>query len=154
MRFSRPRFTIRGLMILVVIAGLMLTGVAAYRKRIRTTALQSATADYVNARLTREVAELAVVEYKDGVLKSDLATIEGEIALAESDLRRVRASSTSDNKAKLRLEHARERLDRLKYTGSETLKALQVEVDVSKANELAKKEMVDLLEAAFARQWW
>ena len=50
---------------------------------------KSAKANYANATLTREVAEIAVVEYKEGIFKQDLATVEGEIKLAESDLSRA-----------------------------------------------------------------
>ena len=49
---------------------------------------KSAEANYENAKLTREVAEIAVVEYEEGIYKQDLATVEGEIKLAESDLSR------------------------------------------------------------------
>ena len=49
---------------------------------------KSAEANYENAKLTREVAEIAVIEYEEGIFKQDLATVEGEIKLAESDLSR------------------------------------------------------------------
>src|SRR5262249_48031591 len=49
---------------------------------------KSAEANFQNAKLTREVAEIAVVEYEEGIYKQDLATVEGEIKLAESDLAR------------------------------------------------------------------
>ncbi len=41
------------------------------------------------ARAEREVAELTKQEYKQGILQQDLATVEGEIKLAESDLTRT-----------------------------------------------------------------
>ena len=47
---------------------------------------KSAEANFQNAKLTREVAEIAVVEYEQGIYIQDLATVEGEIKLAESDL--------------------------------------------------------------------
>ena len=50
---------------------------------------KSAEANFENATLTREVAEIAVVEYVEGIFKQDLATVEGEIKLAESDLSRA-----------------------------------------------------------------
>ena len=49
---------------------------------------KSAEANHENAKLTREVAEIAVVEYEEGIFKQDFATVEGEIKLAESDLSR------------------------------------------------------------------
>jgi len=44
---------------------------------------KSAAANYENAKLTREVAEIAVVEYVEGIYVQDLQTVEGEIKLAE-----------------------------------------------------------------------
>ena len=41
---------------------------------------------YEIAKLTREIAEIAVEEYEEVGYPQDLATIEGEIKLAESDL--------------------------------------------------------------------
>ena len=52
-------------------------------------ATQGAEASYQNARLTREVAEIAVKEYEEGIYLQDKATIQGEIKLAESDLARA-----------------------------------------------------------------
>jgi hypothetical protein len=49
----------------------------------------SASANYDNAKLTREVAEIAVVEYEEGIFKQDLATAMGELILAESDAKRA-----------------------------------------------------------------
>jgi RNA polymerase sigma factor (sigma-70 family) len=58
---------------------------------------QSAQANYQNARLNREVAEIAVKEYEEGIYLADRATIQGEIKLAES----------ASQKAKARLERTR-----------------------------------------------
>ena len=82
-------------MIMVVLASLVLTLVVEQRNRRRRlvalqNALQNALAVYRNARLTREVAEIAVVEYAQGIYAQDLATVKTEIALAESDLQRAR----------------------------------------------------------------
>ena len=55
---------------------------------------KSAEANHENAKLTREVAEIAVVEYEEGIFKQDLATVEGEIKLAESDLSRARKTAS------------------------------------------------------------
>src|SRR3954447_13910671 len=52
-------------------------------------ATQGAEASYQNAKLTREVAEIAVTEYVEGIYKQDKATILGEIKLAESELTRA-----------------------------------------------------------------
>ena len=47
---------------------------------------------YEIAKATRELAEIAVEEYEDVIYPRDLATVEGEIKLAESDLKRCRGS--------------------------------------------------------------
>jgi len=51
-------------------------------------ATQGAEASFQNAKLTREVAEIAVKEYEEGIFLQDEATCKGEIKLAESDLAR------------------------------------------------------------------
>jgi HlyD family secretion protein len=176
MRMSRPRFTILTLMIVVVIASLVLTAIAVYRQRIRLTALQSATADYKNARLTREVAEIAVKEYVEGIFVQDKAMAEDEIKLAQSDLSRSeerldwatrmskkgyvsKASAISEDlnlkKAQFALEQAESKLKvLLDYTRAKTIKELDSEVKTARANELLKKATLEQLKAAFARQWW
>jgi RND family efflux transporter MFP subunit len=56
-------------------------------QRITTMSAQAA---YQNARLTREVAEIAVKEYTDGIYVQDRATIQGELKLAQSDQMRAK----------------------------------------------------------------
>ena len=48
-----------------------------------------AEAAYQQSKLTREVAEIAVTEYVEGVYKQEKETIQGEIALAKSELKRA-----------------------------------------------------------------
>ena len=48
--------------------------------------VKSAEANYENAKLKREVAEISVVEYEEGMFIQDRATAEGELKLAESNL--------------------------------------------------------------------
>jgi hypothetical protein len=50
--------------------------------------VKSAEARYENAKLTREVAELAVVDYAEGIFPQEVATMEGELRLAQSDFER------------------------------------------------------------------
>jgi HlyD family secretion protein len=156
MRLARPRFTILTLMLVVVIASLVLTAIAVYRQRVRQMiAVQSAAADYENAKLTREVAEIAVLEYTEGIFKHDRDSLKIELTLAESALERARNSSASDESAKLRVERAKQNLTTLEEdTKSSTVKELQSEVARAKADELAKKATLDQLKAAVARQWW
>jgi hypothetical protein len=58
--------------------------------RKQQIAIRSAEANLQNARLTREVAEIAVTEYKEGIYVQDLAVAEGEIKLARDGLERAR----------------------------------------------------------------
>src|SRR4051795_11173706 len=48
-----------------------------------------AEAAYKNAKLTREVAAIAVVEYEEGIFKQEFETVQGEIALAEAERKRA-----------------------------------------------------------------
>jgi uncharacterized protein YigA (DUF484 family) len=53
---------------------------------------ESAKANFDNVRLNREVAEIGVTEYAEGIFVQDKAVLEGEAKLAESDLNRARDS--------------------------------------------------------------
>ncbi len=127
---------------------------------------ESAKANYQNAKLTREVAEIAVVEYKEGIYVQDLATVEGEIKLAESDLIRSEdrlewarrmfdkgyvsmAQKVSEEltfkKAQFTLEQAQSKRKVLvNYTKGKTIKELESEVEKSRSDELAKQATWDL----------
>ncbi len=125
-------------------------------------ATRGADAAYQNARLTREVAEIAVTEYVEGVFKQDLETAKGEIALAESDLARAedrvewsnrmfekgyvsKAQKIADalalQRAKFALEQAQSKRSVLEeYTKKKTTKELESEVEKTRADELAKEQ--------------
>ncbi len=127
---------------------------------------ESASASWINAQLTREVAEIAVIEYVDGVYKQDHDTVEGEIKLAESDLSRAEdrldwatrmckkgyvslASQNSEaftlKKTQFALEQARGKKKVLEeYTKNKTIKELESEVKKANSDELAKKATWDL----------
>ncbi len=45
--------------------------------------------EFGNAKLAREVAEIGVVEYEEGIAKQDELKIEGELKTAETELRRA-----------------------------------------------------------------
>ena len=51
--------------------------------------VRSAEANFENAKLTREIAEIAIVEYQEGIFKQDEATLDGEVKLAEADAARA-----------------------------------------------------------------
>ena len=127
---------------------------------------KSAEANFENAKLTREVAEIAVIEYEEGIFKQDLETVEGEIKLAESDLTRAedrldwadrmfekgyvsKAPKIADEltleKAKFALEQAQSKKKVLeKYTKDKTIKELQSEVEKANSDELAKQATWEL----------
>jgi multidrug efflux pump subunit AcrA (membrane-fusion protein) len=127
---------------------------------------KSAEASYKNAVLTREVAEIAVIEYVEGVYKQDLATFVGEITLAQSDLARCEdrlawarrmwekgyistAARVSEElnlkKTSVALEQAQGKKHVLEdYTQAKTVKELKSEVEKSRSDELAKKATWEL----------
>ncbi len=70
----------------------------------QTFTVESAKAKLRYARLMREVAEIALREYRDGVLKQEKESAEAELKLAQDDLAR----------AQPQIEQARERLAKIK----------------------------------------
>jgi HlyD family secretion protein len=98
-------------------------------QRITTRSTEAA---FQNARLTREVAEIAVREYEEGIFLQDKATCEGEIKLAES----------ANQKAKARLE--RTRRARTKLTGTLNRK----EATTTSGDILAELDIEDRIESA------
>ncbi len=173
MRLPRPRYTILSLMIVVLVASLVLALFVAYRDARRRRAahqlaIASAQANYQNAQLTREVAEIAITEYTEGILKPDLETGENEILLAKSDLmrseeRRAAAKRQREpgeapqpslaetekeaRRANLRLQHAQERKTNLAKEKERTLKELFVEVERAKATEARLKAVYEQVKA-------
>lgn len=141
-------------------------------KHQKITAAQ-AEASYQQAKLTREVAETAVAEYEQGAFKQSLETIDGNIALAQAELKRAEDRyersrrmgergllpvypKTSDkfefDKARLILEQARTSKDvLLKFTKEKTLKELKAEVEKARADELAKKAAWEAVRAKLKR---
>ena len=95
-------------------------------------ATKQAEAAYQNAKLTREVAEIAVKEYEEGIYLQDRATIQGEIKLAES----------ANQKAKARLERTRRARQKLTETLGRTGTV------VTSGDILAELEIDDRLEAS------
>lgn len=90
MRAPRLRLTVGGMMILVLAAGLATwKWVLPWLDR-PTIAEQAARARYEQARLTREVAEYALSEYRHGVFKQPSEAVGGELAMARADLARAK----------------------------------------------------------------
>ncbi|GAC1470529.1 MAG: hypothetical protein NVSMB9_15720 [Isosphaeraceae bacterium] len=127
---------------------------------------KGADAAYQNAKLTREVAQIAVTEYVEGIFKQDSQTFEGEIALAMSDMRRGEdrlewsdkmlkkgyisggqyiSEKLALDRAKFSLEQAQTKKNVLqKWTKDKTIKELKSEVEKARSDELAKKATWDL----------
>jgi multidrug resistance efflux pump len=123
---------------------------------------KSARAVFEKARLTREVAELAVVEYQEGIYPTNLAEVEGdikiaeaELALAQEELNSAKASAVDKLPIK-RLELAVQRtqfgLEKAQgrrrllvdYTKGRTVKQLRSTVEEAHTNELAKEAVCEL----------
>jgi hypothetical protein len=158
MRLARPRFTIMSLMLVVVIVSVLLVGFLKFRDlQNRRLAVQLALANYQNATLTREVAEIAVTEYLEGIYKFDLEIIEGEIALAESDLQKSKAAPDLEaaELAEARRDRTRQQKATLEqYTKVKTVKELESEVTKAKAQELVRKATYDRSQALLKSRWW
>jgi HlyD family secretion protein len=128
--------------------------------RAQQLAVRKAKAAYEIAKLTRELAEIAVEEYEEVIYPPELATADGEIKLAESDLSRAAdhlayakrmfeknqimpkpvREELSFQKARFALEQAQSKKMILEqYTKSKTLKELKSEVQRTSSDELAKK---------------
>ncbi len=159
MRRPRPRYTILSLMIVVLLASLVLTLVVVVprERRQRAIALPAALAEYQNATLTREVAEIAVVEYSAAMVHDDVALVQPD-AEREADRREwaERAQhlglfivKNADRGADIRRE--RERRAHIK---ERTIRDLQNEFERAKAREQAMKAEYDRLKAIGTGLFW
>jgi hypothetical protein len=131
------------------------------RRRAQRKNTIKAEAAYRNATLERELAEIAMVEYQEGIFKQDLATVDGEIKLAESNVKRSEdrlawarrmftkgylpksglvSAEQALKKARFALEQAQSKWKVLvQYTKAKTIKELKSEVEKARAEELAKR---------------
>ena len=92
---------------------------------------KSAEALFLNAKLAREVAEIAVNEYEQGILKSDQATL--------------RNSAEAAHKA---VERAESRLQRIKRAQEQIATAPIAKADKRPADVVAELDLIDRLEAS------
>jgi hypothetical protein len=166
-------------MMVVLVAGVLLAAFVTYRERKRRRAAYQlefavAQANYTNATLTRQVAEIALAEYLQGIYPEDLKAIDAEIALAKSDAVRARerlaradqpakddpgasAARADSEKAARHADLRQQRADQKKAelvgrTRDNTVKDLKSEIERARADELAKKSTYDRL-AAMASQY-
>jgi hypothetical protein len=139
------------------------------RLRAQRLATRKAKAFYEIAKLTRELAEIAVEEYEEATYPRDLATVEGEIKLAESDLIRSQdrlewakrmfekkfisqATKASEEltfkKSQFALEQAQSKKKVLtQYSKGKTIKELRSAVEKARLDELDKEAAWDLEKA-------
>jgi hypothetical protein len=127
---------------------------------------RKAEAEYQDRKVQREIAEIAIREYAEGVYVQDRQTILGEIKLAESDLVRLQDRLDMTNRAfekgnlskaqllseQLAFERARfalqEHQSRLvvleKYDRERVLKKLSANIDKARTDERQKLEAWEL----------
>jgi hypothetical protein len=128
--------------------------------------VRRAKAVYEIAKLTRELAEIALEEYEEVIFPQDLATVEGELKLALSDLSRskdrldwakrmlekkliapaqISSEELNNKKASFALEQVQsKKLVLVKYTKGKTTKELMSEVEKARSDELAKMATLEL----------
>jgi len=127
----------------------------------------TAAASYEQAKLGREVSELAVIEYVEGLsvcelqeIEMQIKTAEAELAIAEDDLeaardafdkserpgrKRAAIAELKMKKARFALELAQSRKKLLvNYTRGKRIKELKAAVETSRSDELAKKVVWEL----------
>lgn len=131
--------------------------------------ISRAQAALENAKLTREVAELAVTEYLEGTFKQQVGALSGEIALAQTSSKRaderlewtqrmidkgylinvsLPAARLNAQTAKYALEQAQTKKVVLeKYTKEKTTKVLKSQVEKGRADEQARDDALRLEQA-------
>ena len=97
-------------------------------------ATKSAEAAYQNAKLTCEVAEVAVVQYVEGIYVQERQTVLGEVEAAQSG---IKAAEEGLERARL----ARKRLDDL-LGGGQPKTASEILADLAIADRLAETDLL------------
>ncbi len=114
----------------------------------KTVTQRSKEADE-NAKLKREVAEIALKEYEEGVYPSDKATIQGEIRLAETSLEKAKVRQDRTRRARQKLSNLLSRKE-----GDTTSGDIVAEIDLEDrldAGEQAILRGTQMLERAQAK---
>ncbi len=135
------------------------------RRASQETAIKGAEAELEGARLAREVAEMAVNEYVDGIFPQEFNHTAGEIKLAESKLSRSEdhvdwcrrmydkgyvslyekiTDELALKKAQYDLEQAQlKRKTLIELTKNKTVKTLKSQVEIARGRELAKQAALE-----------
>jgi hypothetical protein len=153
----RVRFTIRLLMLAIVVVALVCAALAAIRERQRRlVAALVADAEYAHAVVAREVSEIAAVEFETGIYPQAIASVESEIARAEAQWKAALAAGDKQAAqiAETALAQARNRRAKQEEQLREEIKLLRHEVEKAKADEGAKKAILNRAKAAVTPLWW
>ena len=153
-RGRRIRISIRALMAFVLIVGCVL-GLVVHRLRVKAS-----EAAYQQAKLTREVAEIALAEFAEGIVKQNIESVRGEISTAEAELNgaeeridrsksaadkanfleaKVAANEQEVRRAKFQLHEAQRKRMTLEATNVRTIQELKSEVEKARAVERDKR---------------
>lgn len=100
-------------------------------------AIKAAQAEYERAKLGREVAEIALVEYIEGVFKSEWKGLKQDVALARMAVEKAEARLA-------RTRAAREKWEELQKNARETPGGVVVELDLA--------DRIDVVELTIARE--
>jgi hypothetical protein len=153
----RVRFTIRLMMLAIVVVALFCAALAAIRERQRRlVAALVADAEYSHAVFARKVSEIAAVEFEHGIYPQEIATVEAEIARAEAQWKAALAAGDEEaaQRAETALAQARDRRTKQKEQFQEQIKLLRYEVEKAKADEGARKAILQRAKAAVTPLWW
>lgn len=108
--------------------------------------VQAAESSYRNTRMTREVAEIGVKEFADGISKEDIDQADAAIAQATAERIRAEAKAKASKSGEDQLELTEAQITErkakakkeilIKYTEAKNLKVLESEVFKAKEEEL------------------
>jgi HlyD family secretion protein len=117
------------------------------KQRISTNQAEAALQ---NARLTREVAEISVVEYVQGILPQDLNTLKLEIELAQKDMQIAESRAERARRARRELDQAAAPKAGAR-TPSDIAAELEIDDRIEVAQQTAEREK-RLLERSIAKR--
>jgi RND family efflux transporter MFP subunit len=107
-------------------------------QRITTLGAQ---ASYQNAGLAREVAEIALKEYEEGIYAQDRATIQGEIELGKTAIGKAMDRLERIRRAQQKLK---ERMERHEATSTDIMVEVDLQDRVDSAEQTVRRETLSL----------